>query len=73
MSAYTIISTQPTVYQDPDQGVVNGVLIRFRLDDYDEVQEVRIPKLDAGLAQAAIKEVVDQRDALAKASAQSAK
>lgn len=62
---YTIIDTQPTTYNDPVKGIVNGVLIRFRLDDYDELHEVRIPSMDNALARAAIERVLKQRDELA--------
>ena len=62
---YTILTTMPTVYNDPVEGIVNGVLVRFRMDAYNEVHEVRIPKLDAGLAKQAIEQAIAQRDALA--------
>ncbi len=61
---FTILASIPTVYSDPVNGIVNGVLVRFKLDQYDEVHEVRIPKMDAKLAAQAIAEVADQRDAL---------
>jgi hypothetical protein len=67
-SPYTILATIPTVYNDPDLGVVNGVLVRFRIYAYNEVHEVRIPKLDAAVAQAAILAVVTERDKLAALS-----
>lgn len=63
-SSYTIVGTQPTVYNDPVQGVVNGALVRFKINDYDEVHEVRIPKLDAKLAKSAIEDYIKQRDAI---------
>ena len=62
---YTIIETTPTVYQDKSKGIVNGVLVRFTLDDYDEVHEVRVPKMDVAQVKTAIEEVAKQRDALA--------
>ena len=65
---YTIISTQPTIYSDPVKGVVNGVLVKFSLDDYGEYNEVRVPKMDAKIVKASIEEVVKQRDELAKLS-----
>jgi hypothetical protein len=65
MSTYTIQSTQPTIYQDSLLGVVNGVLVRFTIDNYDELHEVRVPKMDATLVKAAIEKVVAERDALA--------
>ncbi len=68
MTAYTILSTQPTVYNDPVNNIVNGVLIRFRMDAYNEVSEVRIPEMDAAQARAAIEKVVSQRDTLAGVS-----
>jgi hypothetical protein len=65
MSTYTILETQPTVYQDHVKGVINGVLVRFTIDDYNEVHDVRVPKMDTAMVKAAIDEVVSQRDALA--------
>jgi len=62
---YTIVDTQPTVYQDAIKGIVNGVLVRFTLDAYNEVHEVRVPKMDVSTVKAAIDEVVKQRDDLA--------
>jgi hypothetical protein len=63
--SYTIIDTQPTVYQDKSKGIVNGVLVRFTLDDYDEVHEVRVPRMDVTIVKAAIEAVSKERDALA--------
>ena len=65
MTSYTIITTQPTVYQDTIAGIVNGVLVRFKLDDYNEIHDVRVPKMDVTAVKAAIEEVVKQRDDLA--------
>lgn len=65
MSTFTIQSTTPTIYQDPLLGVVNGVLVRFTIDDYNEVHEVRVPKMDVTLVKAAIEEMVKSRDELA--------
>ena len=65
MSKYTIIDTSPTVYQDKTKGVVNGVLVRFSMDDYNEVHEVRVPEMNVKTVQAAIEKVVKERDDLA--------
>ena len=65
MSSYEIVSSTPTTYQDAIAGVVNGVLIRFKIEPYNEVHEVRIPRMEAKLAQTAIEQVVEERDALA--------
>lgn len=62
---YTIVDTQPTVYQDAVKGIVNGVLIRFTLTDYDEVHEIRLPDMNVKSVQAAIEKVLASRDALA--------
>lgn len=64
-STYTIIETQPTVYLDQSNRVVNGVLVRFRIDDHDELHEVRVPKLDVAVIKSAIEEIVKARDELA--------
>ena len=66
MSEYKILSSEPSTYLDKGQGVVNGVLIRFRIIAYDEVHEVRIPKMDTALAKKAIEAIVSERDALAE-------
>jgi len=65
MTKYTILTTQPTTYQDQALGIVNGVLVRFRLDDYNEVHDVRVPKMDVSAVKTAIEDVVKQRDELA--------
>lgn len=62
---FTVLSTSPTTYNDPVLGIVNGVLIRFRLTDYNEIHDVRLPSLDARAAQVAMQQVLDQRDQLA--------
>lgn len=62
---FTIQTTQPTIYQDPIAGVVNGVLVRFTLDKYNEVHEVRVPRMDVTLVREAIQKISDERDALA--------
>jgi hypothetical protein len=64
-TTYTILETQPAVYQDNTKGIVNGVLVKVRLDDYDEVHEVRVPKMDVALVKSALDDLVKQRDALA--------
>lgn len=66
---FEIVDTQPAVYLDSTNRVINGVLVRFRLLDYDEVHEVRVPKLDVGTVQAAIDEVLKARDELFKLGA----
>lgn len=65
MSTYTIIDTTPAVYQDKLKGIVNGVLVRFRIDQYDEVHEVRVPELRVDLVKDAIEKVITERDQLA--------
>jgi hypothetical protein len=64
-SDYRILSTQPAVYQDKVDGVVNGVLVRFTIPAYDEVHEVRVPKMDVTLVKQVIESLVAQRDELA--------
>ncbi len=62
---YSVISTTPTVYNDPLAGIVNGVLVRVHLAAYDEVHELRVPQMDPKLVKAAIDKLVKQRDAIA--------
>lgn len=65
MSSYTIIGTTPAVFQDKDNSIVNGVLVKFNIQPYDEVHEVRVAKMDVELVKAAIDKLVSERDALA--------
>lgn len=65
MSSYTILSTTPAVFQDRDNSIVNGVLVKFNIQPYDEVHEVRVAKMDVTLVKAAIEKTVSERDALA--------
>lgn len=65
MTEYEIIETTNTTYNDKSKGIVNGVLIKFRIVKYDEIHEVRIPKMDSAMAKKAILEYIAERDALA--------
>ena len=65
MTAYSIIDTQPTVYQDKSKGIVNGVLVRFRMLAYDEVHEIRVPEMKVDSVKTAIENAVKERDQLA--------
>lgn len=65
MSTYTILSTTPTIYQDSARGVVNGVLVKFRIEPYNEVHEVRVAEMNVTLVKNAIEKVVASRDDLA--------
>lgn len=62
---FKIVETRPTVYNDRAQGVINGYLTTFNMTDYDEIHEVRTPKLDAATITAAIEAALKERDALA--------
>ena len=65
MFTYEILSTEPSLYQAPDKTVVNGVLVRFRIDPINEYHSLNIPRMDAELAHAEVKKYVKQREALA--------
>jgi len=65
MSKYIVRSTEPVLMPDAKRGAINGVLITIYLPDYDEVHEIRIPEMNAKLAQTAIEQFVKQRDTLA--------
>jgi hypothetical protein len=65
MSTYTVKATSKTTYNDPEKGIVNGVLIVFMMDQYNERGEVRIPEMSASAAQSAIEKYVAERDKLA--------
>ena len=69
MPTFEILSTTPTTYQDPVKGVVNGVLVRFRLTNYNEVHDVRVPEMNAATVKREIEKVVKQRDELAALNA----
>ena len=62
---YSVISTTPTVYNDPLSGIVNGILVRVHFVAYDEVHELRVPKMDAKLVKAEVDKLLKQRDAVA--------
>jgi hypothetical protein len=62
---YEITSTTKTTYNDPDKGIVNGVLIRFRMTAYGESGEVRVSEMSATIATKAIEKYVAERDKLA--------
>ena len=63
---YSVISTTPTVYNDPLAGIVNGYLVRVHLVNYDEVHELRVPKIDPKAVKAEIDKLIKQRDGLAE-------
>ena len=65
MPKYRIVSTTPQVYQAKDNTIVNGVLVRFNMLDYDEVQEIRVPKMDVNLVKSEIEAVIAARDEIA--------
>ena len=65
MSSYEILDTQPTVYNDQVHGVINGVLVRFRITPYNEVHEVRVPEMNVTIVKQAIEKLVTDRDLLA--------
>jgi len=65
---YIIDSTQPTIYQDHIKGIVNGVLVRFTLVDYNEVHEVRVPEMNVDTVKKAIEKILKQRDEIASLS-----
>ena len=65
MSAYSIERTAPTVYLNESGQAVQGFLVFVRLDDYDELHEVRVPNLTPKTVEAAVNKLVASRDALA--------
>lgn len=64
MSSYTIISSVPTTYNDPERGIVNGVLVKVRLQPYNEVHDLRVPEMNVTLVKAAADKLLAERDAL---------
>lgn len=67
-TTFDVINTQPTIYSDPVLGVVNGVLVKVTLHPYEEVHEIRVPRMDAQLVKAAVDILITERDALANLS-----
>jgi len=65
MTTYSIVSTEPTIYQNGSKQIVNGVLVRILLTDYNEVHEVRVPSMSVEAVKAEADRIVKERDALA--------
>lgn len=63
---YTIVRMSPTTYIDEFGKAVNGWLITFRLNDYNEVGEVRVSSMDVTETTKAIEAVITYRDSLAQ-------
>ena len=63
---YSILTTAPTVYNDPAKGIINGILVTYRMNEFDEVHEVRVIKMDVKLVKDAIEAALAEREELAK-------
>ena len=63
---YTITDTKPTVYLDNAGAPTQGFQVSFTLTEFDEGHSINVPKLDPKLIDARVKEVLAQRQALAK-------
>lgn len=65
MAEYIIEHTQPTVYTDNKGSAVSGFLVTVTFPDFDEIHEVRVPKLDKETVKAAVEGLLEQRKAIA--------
>jgi len=63
---FQVVGTFPTTYSDPVQGIVNGVLVRFIMTDYNEVGEIRNASPDVTQVVAKINAYIANRDKLAQ-------
>jgi hypothetical protein len=70
MTTAKIQRVQNNVYLDNSGQAVNGFLLYVYLPDYDETLTVNVPSMGDSVVKAAVKQIVDQRDALAKFSLQ---
>lgn len=66
MPNYTIERVSDTTYLDDAGQVVQGVAVRFRLHDFDEVRTVNAANDHPATIENAIEKVVDRRQALAE-------
>lgn len=63
-TTYTVVQVQPTVYNDQVAGIVNGVLVRINLQPYNELYEIRIPRMDSNLVDSKAQDIIVERDKL---------
>ena len=63
---YTVTNQQPTVYLDNAGAPVQGFRVDFTLTEFDEGGSINVPKLDEKLIDVRIKELLSQRQKLAK-------
>lgn len=67
---FTVLSARPTVYTDAGGSPVKGFMVRFSLDDFNEIHQVETPTLDPATVKASILALATQRQALADLSTQ---
>ncbi len=62
---YMIERTAPTTYIDGRGNAIQGFIVYFRIEQFDESHEVRVPSLNAGAVTKAIEAIVTNREGLA--------
>ncbi len=63
---FVVLATQPWVYTDATNRVVNGFRVFFRIVAFDEVHELFVPNLSPDVVKAAISKMVKDRTDLSK-------
>lgn len=66
MSTAKIQRVQNSVYLDNSGQAVNGFTLYIYLPEYDETLTINVPNMADATVKAAVKALVDSRDALAK-------
>lgn len=62
---YTVEGQQPTTYLDEGQAV-SGFVLTVRLHKWNELLVINVPQLKAELVDARVKQLIAEREALAK-------
>lgn len=63
---YRVIKTVPSIYLDKQNNAVQGYLVIFELTEFDEVHEIRLPKLTEKDVKNAIEQFIAEREKIAK-------
>lgn len=66
MTTAKVQRVQNNVYLDNSGQAVNGFLLYVYLPEYDETLTVNVPNMGEATIKAAVKSLVDNRDAVAK-------
>lgn len=63
---YKVVKTVPSIYLDKQGNAVQGYLVIFELTEFDEVHEIRLPKLTEKDVKNAIEQFISEREKIAK-------